>query len=59
MTITELAERLNVSRQTVYNWIEKGMPHEVKYHGLRSETKLDFDEVILWINEQKRKGRNE
>ena len=56
LTITQLAEELNITRRTIYNWIDKGLPHRVEEHGLTTKVILDFDEVIQWINEEKRKG---
>lgn len=30
MTVTELAEKMKVKRQTIYNWIDAGLPVETK-----------------------------
>ena len=52
MNLTQLAAYYNVTRQTVYNWIEKGMPYETTPSGRKI---VDYDEVEQWI--KKKEGK--
>jgi excisionase family DNA binding protein len=47
----EIMDKLNVSRHTIYNYIDKGMP--VKKIGIT--LRFDYEEVIEWINNQNTK----
>lgn len=46
MGVTALAKKIGVSRVTVYQYMDKGMP----YHRI-SEKKIafDYDEVLAWV----------
>jgi excisionase family DNA binding protein len=55
MTAYQLANKLGVSHQTVYNWIEKGLPHVYEKEGRSMTIRLDIDEVKLWLKENQGK----
>ena len=44
-TPTEIAQIFKVSRKTVYNWINKGMPKETK-----KPPRFDLEKVKSWLN---------
>lgn len=52
LSITKLAERLSVSRNTVYAWMEAGCPH-LKVGGV---TRFVLPEVVEWMRERSRDG---
>ena len=41
-----LAEKLEVSRSTVYKWVHAGCPTEIKQHKM---VRLDYDAVVEWL----------
>lgn len=43
---TQIAEKLNVSRQTVYLWRKRGCPH-IKNLGI---VRFDYDKVVEWLS---------
>ena len=54
MTISEIAKKYGVTRNCVYGWIKKGLPHEhVKRYQLRPPVvELDPEKVQAWIDTQ-------
>lgn len=48
LTIKEMAKRLKVSRQTIYEWRKKGMP----YKTIGAVVRFNADEVNEWIEKQ-------
>lgn len=48
LTTTELAKKLNVTRQSIYNWIKKGLP----FVKVGSVIRFDPDQVQEWIDSQ-------
>jgi excisionase family DNA binding protein len=48
LTIKEMAEKLKVSRQTIYEWRKKGMP----YKTIGAVIRFDINEVVIWIEKQ-------
>lgn len=40
-----LAKELNVTRQTIFNWREEGLPYHRLYHMIR----FDLNEVLEWL----------
>lgn len=56
LSVQELADKVGVTRQTVYSWIKKGCPHHFKERGLREDIELDFNAVVHWINDQKKRS---
>ena len=51
LTAYQLANKLGISHQTVYNWIEKGLPHVYEKQGRSMEIKIDIDEAKNWLKE--------
>ncbi len=44
---TQVAERLNVSRATIWNWLaKKGLPEPVRLHGITRWRSEDIDAFI-------------
>lgn len=41
----QLAAELNVTRQTIYNWRNEGLPYHRLYHMVR----FDLKEVVDWL----------
>lgn len=52
LTIKDFMERYQVSRSTVYRWIEKGMP----VRRLGSIVRIDSEDADKWFKEQTDKG---
>lgn len=48
LTIKDLQEKLQVSRQTINNWRSAGMP----YKTIGRNVRFDPDDVSAWINQQ-------
>jgi len=48
LTQQELMEKLKVSRQTLYVWINQGMPCVLK-----KPYRFDLEAVINWVNKEK------
>ena len=49
--ISELAEKLGLTRQTIYQWIEKGwIKPKRDYRDYPVFTEGDVDEIIKWKN---------
>ncbi len=55
MTIQRLTQELGVSRQTIYNWMAKGLPYKKNFVENTLRFRLDFDlkEVKQWIKERR------
>ena len=53
-TVPQVAKMLGLSHQTIYNWVEKGLPYDITYVGLQRTILLDFDEVVQWVNDRKK-----
>lgn len=49
ITIKELMEHLQVSRKTIYNYIDKGLPKKMIGNSLR----FDLEEVLKYFEEGK------
>ena len=47
LTVEELAEMFKVHKNTVYNWVEKGLPH-IKIDRIM---RFDLDDVLKWAKE--------
>ena len=45
----KITEKLGITRQTLRNWVLKGLPHEQAGPKLKL---YDFDQVIAWIKAQ-------
>lgn len=51
LSVKELANELNVTTRTVYNWINAGMPSvKVGFHN-----RFDLNAVMNWFEEQNKK----
>lgn len=49
--ITELADKLEVSRQVIYQWIEKGWVKPKRdYRNYPVFTEEDVDDIVKWKN---------
>lgn len=54
MTPQELADYLGVSRRTIYRWIDRGCPCEVRYDGTNTKKyKFDLEQVKAWRRSDK------
>lgn len=51
LTVKQLQEELSISRASVYNYINDGMPHFKVGDRLR----FDRDEVIQWFKDRSKK----
>lgn len=51
VTIKQLEELLQVSRQTIYDWRKEGMPY-IQING--RSVRFDYDEVIEWLKSRSR-----
>lgn len=51
ITTEELAEKLKVTRQTIWLWRKNGLPH-IK---ISRSVRFDFEAVLEWINKQNEK----
>lgn len=51
LTTKDLQEVLQVTRQSLYNWREEGMPHIM----VGSLVRYELDEVMKWLKEQNKK----
>ncbi|MCW4039996.1 MAG: helix-turn-helix domain-containing protein [Candidatus Bathyarchaeota archaeon] len=47
-TVNELAKWAGVTRATIYNWMNKGLPARINMPGI---TRFDFKEVNRWFDE--------
>lgn len=47
-TVSELSEKLSVSRQTIYRWRKDGLPYKKIFNSVR----FDLSEVEEWVNEK-------
>lgn len=47
----QLASKIGCSGMTIYNWVDKGLPHEVQKKGLRDVKKFNYEEVMQWAIE--------
>lgn len=50
LSIKQLQEELSICRQTIYRWMDKGLP-VIRIGGL---VRFDAEEVKKWINENRR-----
>lgn len=48
LTVSELQEKLKVSRQTIYDWRKNGLP----FLKIGSSIRFDGDEVNEWVEKQ-------
>lgn len=55
MTVKDLAEHYQVTRQTIHNWLQHGLPHVKVGRVLR----FDIEEVDRWVQEQSQKTKEE
>lgn len=53
LSAIELSERFEVTRQTVYNWVERGVPYYKTPKGVKMVLRFDLDEVEAWIEKQR------
>ena len=49
LTTIELAEVLNVSRQTIFNWRKEGMP----FYKINKAVRFDLVEIKEWLQTKK------
>lgn len=57
MKISEVAELYGVERQTIYLWLDKGLPYKYELEGRNMVIKLDLETTKEWVKEQQHKGR--
>ena len=53
MTIQEVAWKYQVSQQTVYNWVEKGLPYTTKRRGIMDIKVVAAEAVEEFLNERR------
>lgn len=53
VTINELIERLQVTRQAVWNWRKKGLP-SIK---IGRSVRFNLEDVQKWIDDQNKEGQ--
>ena len=51
LTTKDLMKKYDKTIITIYNWIEKGLPHIKEKNGLREIYKFNPQEVEKWIQE--------
>lgn len=54
MNAREIAERFGVSKKTVYNWVERGLPCYRQPRGISLVLRFDADEVDRWLTDQRK-----
>jgi len=55
LTVKELMQKLQLSRQTIYSMMKDGLPH-VRLS--KKAIRFDEAEVMSWIREKNKKGVN-
>jgi predicted site-specific integrase-resolvase len=51
LKISEMAKKLNVTRQTVENWTRKGLPYEtVRVAGKKPHKVVTYEDVKKFLN---------
>lgn len=52
LTTTQLADKLQVTRQAIYKWRNKGLPVAVNYgNGSGRTLRYDWESVLEWLNQ--------
>lgn len=49
LTTIELAEVLNISRQTIFRWRKEGMP----FYKISKSVRFDLEEIREWLQTKK------
>jgi len=53
LTVNQLAEHYNVSRDTIYRWVRNGAPQQLTPSG---QKRFDIDDIRRWTDLQWMKG---
>lgn len=56
LTIDELAEKVQVSKRTIYSWVNKKV---VPYYKIQQGIRFDEKEIDEWIQQQKQAPQEE
>ncbi len=56
MNAYEIAKIFNVTPVTVYNWVQKGLPHKVITQGTKTSMRFDQNAVEKWVKENQNKN---
>lgn len=55
LSVQQVAEKMNVSRTTVYEWInEKHLPYTNKYIGTRKVIRIQEEILERWLEENRK-----
>ena len=54
LSVSQLAEYINMSPKTIYEWVHKG---KIPYYKFVGSLRFDLDEINRWIKSNK-SGRN-
>ena len=52
LTTKQLIKKYDKTRQTIYNWIEKGMPYDKIQDGLKKVYRFNEQEVEEWLKKE-------
>jgi len=52
LTVQEAARKHNVSQQTVYNWLTKGLPYSTIRQGLKTIKVIYEEDIDKFINQK-------
>ena len=53
VTAQEIARKYEVTSATVYNWVKKGLPHELT-GGINKVMRFDMQVVDSWIEDNRK-----
>jgi phage terminase Nu1 subunit (DNA packaging protein) len=54
MSKKALALYFDVSIRTINRWLDRGLPHEHVYHGLRKDLSFNLEVVQNWLKSERR-----
>lgn len=54
LNLKELAQKMNVSKDTIKNWLKDGLEPSVQY---KSIIRFEFQKVMIWLKENTKKRK--
>lgn len=55
LTPTQVAQKLGVTRQTVYLWMKAGLKHQKSYRGLRQRIHIKEEDLQKFLNSKRKR----
>jgi len=55
LTPTQVAQKLGVTRQTVYLWMKAGLKHQKSYRGLRQRIHIKEEDLQEYLNRKRKR----